>query len=103
MHIYSSGGSFGSVAPNCVEQDIPPDKLVRMFSKAIILFGSSTVMFPADMPIMPFASFGQKSHLDVMGSKADLLRSAWQLASAEKAFRDALDALSIKFVYIDEK
>jgi outer membrane protein TolC len=49
------------------------------------------------------ASLGQKSLLDVMSGKADLLRSAWQLASAEKAFRDAQDALSMRFIYIEEK
>jgi len=49
------------------------------------------------------ASMGQKSLLDVLSGKADLLRSAWQLASADKAFRDAQDALSMRFVYMEDK
>jgi outer membrane protein TolC len=48
------------------------------------------------------ASLGQKSPLDLNTAQAELLRSAWQLASAEKTLRDALDALSPRFV-IEEK
>lgn len=49
------------------------------------------------------AALGQKSRLDRFSAQADLLRSAWQLASAEKSYRDALESLSPRYVFTDEK
>ena len=48
------------------------------------------------------ASLGQKSALDMSTAKAELLRADWQRAGAEKSLRDALDALSTRFLYNEE-
>lgn len=48
------------------------------------------------------ASLGQKSALDMSTAKSELLRADWQRAGAEKSLRDALDALSTRFLYNEE-
>uniref|UniRef100_A0A7C3IJQ1 TolC family protein n=1 Tax=Gracilinema caldarium TaxID=215591 RepID=A0A7C3IJQ1_9SPIR len=75
-------------------------RLYESWKKTATAYDSAKLVYEQ---VGTLASLGQKSLLDVMSGKADLLRSAWQLASAEKAFRDAQDALSMRFFYIEEK
>ncbi|AEJ20127.1 TolC family protein [Gracilinema caldarium] len=72
------------------------NRLLDSWKKTITAYESAKIVYKQ---IETLAHFGQKSRIDMLNGYADVLYSTWQVASAEKAFRDALDALSTRFVF----
>jgi outer membrane protein TolC len=74
-------------------------RLLDSWKKTMTAYESAKIAYDQ---LETLSSFGQKSTIDMLNGYASLQYAAWQVASAEKSFRDALDVLSTRFIVLKE-